>query len=233
MGTDPDFQIAHKVKEYFHVRKPRIDEYKSFIITSRNPVDRMISWFIYAHPKNNLLHSYDKSTELFDCYDQVDDLVTYGLQKQTNDTLKTTSGKSCQEIAQDVIQGKPSYYLHMAKNYEYYTSDILQDARNEIFLLRTENFWSDWQKINFMLGGGSIKKHKVATHRKGKEGSMKVTSRSISDEGLRNACYSLCHEIQLYKELLNRAVNLSKNDKMRSFQNLKESCPLETESSTC
>merc|ERR1711862_913819 len=144
MGTDPDFQIAHKVKEYFHVRKPRIDEYKSFIITSRNPVDRMISWFIYAHPKNNLLHSYDKSTELFDCYDQVDDLVTYGLQKQTNDTLKTTSGKSCQEIAQDVIQGKPSYYLHMAKNYEYYLATSCKTQEMKYFFFE--------QKISGQIG---------------------------------------------------------------------------------
>lgn len=230
---NPDFQIAQQVKQIFHVRKPKIDGYKSFIITSRNPVDRMISWFIYAHPKNGLLHTYDKSTELFDCYDQVDDLVTYGLQRQTNDTLKTTSGKSCQELAQNVVQGKPSFYLHMARNYEYYTSDILKETSNEIFLLRTEYFWPDWQKINFMLGGGSITKRNATTHREGKEGNMKVTSRSISDEGLKNACYFLCREIQLYKELLNRAVNLSMNDKMRSFQNLKESCPIETESSTC
>ena len=221
------------MQAYYHVRKPQIEGFKSFIVTIRNPVDRLLSWFIYAHPKNNLLYSYVKQTELFDCYDQVDELVTYGLSKVENDPVLTSSGMKCQELAKNVVMGKPSYYLHMAKNYEYYTDEILQDETNEIFVLRTEFFWPDWQRINFMLGGGATEHGKVVTHSEGKEDSMKVTSRFISHEGLKNACHFLCKEIQLYKKLIDRAVNLSKNDKKRSLQNLRESCPVETESLTC
>ena len=77
-----------------------------------------------------------------------------------------------------------------------------------------------------MLGGGSIVKGKVITHVKKKE--PVVTNRTISAQGLKNLCYYLCSEIQIYKLVLKRSVNLNETDRLLPLQSINETCPIET-----
>ena len=66
---------------YVHLVKPNVQMFDTFIVTIRNPIDRMISWFLHVHPKNEIVaHRYPPTfTEIFDCYEQIDDFATHGL----------------------------------------------------------------------------------------------------------------------------------------------------------
>merc|ERR1712154_380102 len=95
-----------------------------------------------------------------------------------------------------------------------------------------EQFWDDWRTINIMLGGsGDIHKVKKITHSKGKK--LPVTNRTISKEGIKNICRVLCTEIQLYKQLIWRGVNLDIEDKKLSLKALENTCPVQTSIDEC
>ena len=46
-------------------------------------------------------------------------------------------------------------------------------------------------------------------------------------------CGALCNEIQVYKDILRRAINLDEDDVAASLEELKEVCPVEAKHSSC
>lgn len=230
-------QISKQVQEYYHVRKVNATKYNSFIISVRHPIDRLISWFLHEHPLNGLLprRKDDDILNLFECYKEINDLATIGLQPTlSNDEKK----RYCQLLARYYVTGKLNRSQHSTANYHYYTNDLLHEynsSQKEIFLLRTNYFWKDWESINYILGGGhnstiEINHH---THRQNKEHKVIVSNRTISLGGLVNFCKFLCAEIQLYKELIYRAANLNDMDKDTSLNELKETCPIQAIQPIC
>lgn len=227
------FENSSLKTSYVHCHKPDVENFDTFIVTIRNPIDRMISWFHYVHPKNNRFTPH--FTEIFDCYEQVNDLATNGLEQ----TPKELNG--CQKLARNLISGSaPSHFenTHITRNYKFYTSELLSQSKNKnIYVLRTEHLSNDWvntAKDLILKTGTSIEVHEEVqhiTHRKGK--NPVVTSKDISKKGIQNACFFLCSEIQLYKKLLNRAINLNANDRSESLEDLAKYCPKEAKSLTC
>jgi len=222
---------------YVHGSKPDVDKFDTFIFTVRNPIDRMKSWFLYVHPKNNQKVGIShKKAELFDCYNQFDHLVTYGLKRGINETPDY-----CQILARNVIQGfdgSRAEYVHASRNYKFYTAELLDKAdEKNIYVLRTENLVYDWTTtakdlLHKIGSNNTIRMNtKVVTHREGK--TIKVRSREISESGLKNLCYFLCPEIQLYKDLLKRAINLSIKDKFDSLLQLTKTCGKEARTTEC
>jgi hypothetical protein len=53
----------------------------------------------------------------------------------------------------------------------------------------------------------------------------------LSETARARICDGLCKEIQIYKELLNRAINLAQD--YITMSELQESCPLEASGTTC
>jgi len=224
-------EISLQTEDYYHCRKPDVRKSSSFIVAIRDPIDRAVSWFLYAHPKNKMLpHVNEYSEKLYQCYDQINDLTTVGLSPTNGKT--TAVENECKKFAKECIGGKLDNHVcpHMSMNYKFYTEDLLKEENKEIFVLRTEAFWEDWQKINTMLGGGNVKKIKDITHSKNQQ---PVTSRDMSKDGLRNLCRVLCTEIQHYTQLIKRSVNLDPPEKARSLARIWEKCPIETTSSNC
>lgn len=223
-------QISKLVTQNYHVRKDNLNKFTSFLVTARHPIDRLISWFLYQHPLNdceNWEENYTESSafKVFECYPELDKLVRNGLRMNGN--------SDCEKAAFDCVIGKDKGCEHMYHNYEWYLNGILNDPNKEIFVLRTENFWDDWESINNILGGSSeeIQKIEPVTHTKnrftGEQKNYSVTNRTMSQEGLANACHVLCNEIQVYRQLLTRATNLNDNDRRLSIQKISETCPLE------
>lgn len=62
---------------------------------------------------------------------------------------------------------------------------------------------------------------------------MVVTDKNISKIGTMYLCKYLCTEIQLYKKILTRAVNLNQTDRQNSFVDLNETCPIEANTDYC
>ena len=46
-------QISLQVQEYFHQRAVKAENYNTFIVTARDPVYRVISWYLHSHPLND------------------------------------------------------------------------------------------------------------------------------------------------------------------------------------
>ena len=147
----------------------------------------------------------------------------------------------CQQLARNLISGiGPGIFehTHITRNYKFYTSELLSQSKNKnIYVLRTDHLKDDW--INtaedlIQKSGISTKVYEEevhVTHRNGK--SPVVTSREISKDGAKNACFFLCSEIQLYKRLLDRAINLNADDRSKSLKDLARYCPKEAKSQIC
>ena len=170
---------------------------------------------MHSHPLNGIT-SDSRTTHR--CYREVDDLTTNGLRR----TIPLDEKSECQNEA-------VAYTLRNRK-FGFYARDVLE-KKKEIFVLRAEHYWDDWQKINNMLGGGQITKVDSVTHYECS--TPVVTNRTVSKEGIRNLCYYLCKDIQWYKVLILSGVNLSDEDKRISFKELQKTCPDEAKRSTC
>lgn len=80
----------------------------------------------------------------------------------------------------------------------------------------------DWKRVDILLGGEGTVPSKMhmndATDKK-----IPVYNKTISEEGHLNLCRALCHEIQVYKQVLSKAINLNEVDVLESLQEL--NCP--------
>ena len=87
--------------DYVHGRKPDAKNFNTCIVTIRNPIDRMVSWFLCAHPKYNIIKRYNADhIDLCECYEEVNDLTFYGLERKMNSQLD-----HCQKIARGLMSG--------------------------------------------------------------------------------------------------------------------------------
>ena len=202
-------QISLQVQECFHqrsLRRKHRAKYTSFIVKARNPVYRLISWYLHLNPLNGISKSY-KHSKVHACYSQVDNLATKGLSNIGKNNV-------CQKIAAQFIKSN--------KKFNYYAGGLMR-AQKEIFVLRAEHFWDDWQQINYMLGGGKASRVDSITHYKC----------YTPVESMLNLCRHLYSDIQWYKNLINSGVNLSDEDKIVSFEELKKTCPFEALRPAC
>merc|ERR1711862_53485 len=150
-------QISLQVKEYFHVRKPNIQKYNSFIVTVRHPLHRIVSWFLHNHPLNKITTRIPINDKVYNCFVQIDDLATNGLNTNTDNINNDKTNEHKCKIAARI-------FIHQHLKYKFYTQELLQPrykSRKEIFVLRAEHFWNDWHNINTILGGDGKSIHKV------------------------------------------------------------------------
>lgn len=217
-------EISKQVQDYYHTRKPDAENFTSFMVTIRDPIDRIVSWFLYQHPENEMYPSLQESLKLWDCYQEIDDLATKGLAPIDEEQSLSAKDKECKKFATDAFSGKviPNLFPHLLMNYQFYMERILQNESNEIFVIRTENFWVDWQTINYMLGGGETKEVERYTHR---EKAPVVFKRYISPEGIVNLCNALFSEIEIYEQIIERAVNIDAEEKVLMLMNMRKKCP--------
>ena len=173
--------------------------------------------YLHSHPLNGIFPGLGKKG-IHGCYPEVNDLATNGLRL----TIPFDEKDKC--------QNKATAYAQKHSKYSHYSEDVLE-RKKEIFVLRAEHFWDDWQNINYMLGGGKITKVDSVTHYECS--TPVVTNRTVSEEGIRNLCYHLCGDIQWYKRLILSAVNLNEEDKSISLKELEKTCPVEARSTIC
>jgi len=212
-------QISLQVKEYFHGRRPNTNPYNSFIIIARHPIQRFISFYLHKHPNSGLAKNKDKHG-FYTCFPTIDILANFEIIYKNNEDCKI----------------KAIGFFRTSQMHKMYTQDVTNTTadrknknrkkeENEVFLLRTEFFWDDWQSINTMLGGGKITKVKSITHYECSAHKPTITNRTISSNGMKTLCYYMCRDIQAYTLLLKRAVNLNGNEKSISWKMLNDTCP--------
>ncbi|KAK1740159.1 hypothetical protein QTG54_009109 [Skeletonema marinoi] len=261
-------------------QNPRFD---SFLVTVRNPLERIISWYYYLHPNyppqklphhRNRCYNYQ---EFYQCWPTIQNLTEIGLQRVPDNYYKNwtkynqtqTETDKCIQLAWDTISGIHHCwhnYWNFERTYSPLLLSLLQQpaapqpnnktlGRQELFVIRTEYISKDWASIETMLqppvnsttpsnstgleipGGDEqarINPTVLVQHKNGFEKHENINSNNetkqshssfLSISARQNLCRALCREIQIYKQLLQLAINLDEMDKEVSLSELEELCP--------
>ena len=242
-----DSAISQQVSCYVHYNE-RLYCYNnpSFLVNVRNPIHRLISWYLYEHRENwdvTVDHiTYPNRPKhcgqqmLFACYPTLDSLATVGLagdRPSDGDMLRIghdLSEEQCRVWAWAAVRGRVPASFHNVWNYEWYLHYLLDRKASgkvlEIFLLRIEHLDEDWSNLDSALGGSGAALPKSRSHNNdASEKQLAVSDRSISAEGMANLCRALRREIDVYTQILLVADNLSKEQVEKSLKELQETCP--------
>mmetsp|Transcript_15011 Transcript_15011/g.17128 ORF Transcript_15011/g.17128 Transcript_15011/m.17128 type:complete len:425 (+) Transcript_15011:192-1466(+) len=132
--------LSQKVVERIHLQPAPFDRYNSFLITTRNPIDRIISWYYYLHP-NYPPHKSAKhrrgchDLDLFSCWTTIQSLSEHGLDQgdgeidnNGNDVIEEKSNHNvteCKTWAWDSIIGKRKCW-HNYYNYNFTYGELVR-----------------------------------------------------------------------------------------------------------
>ena len=215
----------------------------SFVVNVRNPIDRLISWYLYEHRENvdvtmGTLNrpKHCGQQMLFSCYPTLDSLATVGLagdRPSDGDMLKIghdLNEEECRRWAWAAVRGRIPASFHNVWNYEWYLSYVLdRKARGkelEMFVLRIEHLDEDWSNLDKFLGGTGAALPESRSHNNdASEKQLTVSDKTMSADGMANLCRALCREIQVYRQVLGMADNLKREQVTESLRELKKICP--------
>jgi hypothetical protein len=210
--------------------------FTSFLYILRNPLDRLVSWYFYEHPRaskspksscSNKFHHWENNTN--GCFDSLDEFAVNAVLP----TNGATSNKSeCQRLAFSVARGEKGCNQHNAMGYAFYENRMKEISQANItyqmLAIRTEHLADDWDQLDQAFGGhGNVNGSARFQTRSGTTRSKHVDS-TLSDEGRTNLCFGLCEEIQVYKKLLIMAQNLDESQLRESIAEVVAVCPRET-----
>ena len=228
--------VSQQVTRYYHQRAVATTRHTSFLVTLRDPLDRAASWYIFRHPQNGGRLDVAATRNpvllrLFDCYPTLDELATIGLSSSSSSSSSRPETDECSQLARRIMMGtiQPTRDGdHMAWNYAFYLTQILQNKEPELWVLRTEQLWKDWDTINtmMMMGGTSTTTHnhthvEVVTHQRQ---PLPVHNKTISPTGMDNLCCALRHDLYVYARTLRRALNLHADQVQESLDRLEAKC---------
>jgi hypothetical protein len=179
----------------------------------------------------------DPHDEIFGTF--VDDLVPSDDEVQVLDHDPTYQRRPhlCQDRAHMAVQGLVGYYVHNRYNYQYYLQQVEQqdsppNQNVSIVVIRTEYMQQDWQSIEAGVLHGR-QDWNISFARKTNASPKRNEDDVLAPVAQRRLCHELCREIQTYKQILRRAVNLSPSDVEFSLHDLADNCPTEAAAETC
>lgn len=206
---------------------PDYSDYYLFVL--RDPLARFRSAFVYGRP-DRYGHGaeenhWDKIKQIYiDCptFTTANELAATGL------TEDGEASDECKQRARDLLRGTAKYEDHIYFNYQYYLEGI--PHKSNILVVRTEHMEDDWNSVEMSLGG-KPRTNIPFPH----ENSRPKESRDLilGDEERMLLCHELCVEIQTYKLLLRRALNINIDQYKISMMELKQSCPNEAMLKQC
>lgn len=209
----------------------KVFDYHLFVL--RDPLTRILSWFNYEHPDTGYWDE-DRSLKQDLLYKKCD-FDTLNILGETGLAPRQTSNISdvCRGRARDAITGAVGFSTHNYYNYEYYLREVTTDAVPNIVVIRTEHLAADWKSIEEDILHGP-KDQNVTFSRRCNSSPQRPDNMYLSPTAKRRICEALCQEIQVYKNLLHAAINLSEGDVAQSIAELYENCPVEaTNTNVC
>jgi hypothetical protein len=167
-----------------------------------------------------------------ECFDTLNELGEVGL--SVNENTQDDSLTTCQQRARWAVTGQDRYAYHNYYNYEYYLDQVRQyqtNAISKILVIRSEHLEKDWKSIEEDVLDGS--RNLNVTFEQTNASPKRAKDYVLSAKARKQICKWLCYEIQTYKFIIQKAINLSEDEKEISMQELSASCPKEALSSTC
>ena len=239
----PNSMLSDKTKGYLHPKEIRppgaIELAEAYLFNLRHPVDRMISWYHYEHPQSclktletrlacNAANEVKKNAEgeaarfFQKCFPTI-----HFLPLAFNHTDSSALTRECVDLGQQVLEGRISGrgFKHISYNMHYYTNlTIDQFPSKKILVVRTESLWDDLKDLDVQLGGNGTFGDMEGT--KDTHGSEKYRKSndtlSVADYGL--LCCGLRDEMNIYRHLLELAVNLNAASKEATITNTAKRC---------
>ncbi|KAL7518541.1 hypothetical protein ACHAWX_003361 [Stephanocyclus meneghinianus] len=209
------------------------DDSAFYFFVVRNPLDRAVSAFNYGIPtswerarKSSETYYQRLKALYFDCFDTIEQLAADGLAADGNAT------DTCRLRASQAIEGSTRFENHLYYNYQYHLESVPQDVR--IITIRTEHLVNDWNSAEFAVGGEKnlLGEDQTLIPRINVNDSTD-TEKYLSDKSRALICEKLCNEIQVYKRILTVSVNLTEKQIKESIAELRLSCPIEAQATTC
>ncbi|CAB9509631.1 expressed unknown protein [Seminavis robusta] len=248
--------LAHLTKHYFHLEEystQELEESTSFLVTLRNPVDRIISAYRFSHPgncndgnRNEIWHPRGCEAEkhrdqpgliqnriLYDCFPSpaMEEFAQAILRPWRRGTfgpnLTKDERRECRWLAREMVQGSGTWGSgpHMLYNYAFYAQrSIWKYPTKEVFGVRTEHELEDIVALDALLGGnGQFRENAEVSH-----GSEGYVASPLSTEAYQKLCCVLEMEIDVYQDLLQRVLNLNQTAKQETVDSLRHKCGITT-----
>jgi len=207
------------------------DRMPYYLFPVRNPLDRLKSAYVYDRPVNTSdeKRSHHEQFQLYyDCHFWVlNTLAVKGLAKDGN------ASAICKERAIRTIQGTERHGYHLYFNYRWFVKETYK-KNSKILVIRNEHMVEDWNSAEQELSSGASNVTVTNFPHDNPSAWKAMEDDSYLTESARQLlCHYLCDEIQVYKWLLFKAVNLDDNDFVQSMKELRESCPVEAVAKSC
>jgi hypothetical protein len=215
-------------------------EFDYYLFVAREPLSRLQSWFTYEYPwdipsaKESESWKYTKAFFIDCAFGSLNQIGEIGL--AGNDENGSTNLTICQRRARNAITGRERYSFHNYHNYGYYQYQVEHyhnDTSNRTLVIRSEHLESDWQSIERVILNGEFLSNASSTFQHTNASPKRPQDSVLSDVARLRICRYLCYEIQIYKRLLQSALNLKASDVEVSMQELRERCPIEAASTVC
>ena len=136
------------------------------------------------------------------------------------------------EVRQSIVNGSHPFVNHMTFDYRQYYQSMPQ--QKELFVLRQEHLWKDWQYINHLLGKDNPKYQNWPAVPPFQRVERNVSHQYVSQERWklndiqerRWLCHLLRDEIRTYLMIIMRSVNLNENDLRNAVGDVDRLCSM-------
>jgi hypothetical protein len=246
----PDETIASRlIHSYYHVMDfgllPK-SHHDFYMLSLRDPFDRLISAFSYEHILNRRATNNTQSLTRFQievlddaylCFPTLESFAAFLLQGDPYDfhypyKYNIVEPSSCRDFALAVFHGRVRLFHHLYFNYQHIKSLLPVWDEGEvhaptILVTRLESLWEDWTSVNRYLGQTDavmIPHDESARERDMSQLDLPVT-KDLSEKGRQAICYALQLEYDAYFWLVSRAKNLGKKDLAETLVRARQRCP--------
>lgn len=203
------------------------DDSGYFLLVIRDPIDRARSAFNYDRPDDQDFLDFKgwalrQSRFYSECpFYHMEDFVQNGLRDEGD------APTMCKRMAEDAIKGADVHHYggpsHWYYNYQYYY-EAIPPSQSKVIAIRNEHLEEDVRSIEHLFGCNENERLEVGSTENANTWSDQEDL-YLSSESISILCQALCNEIQVYKKILNQALNMSQDQVRVSLRELEAKCP--------
>jgi Sulfotransferase family len=237
---------SKRIESYYHVpdfgRLPQ-SHHAFYVVMSRDPLDRMISAFVFDHVRNR--YARNETVDPFKVQKYQDAYVCFPTLQRFVDLLgddphhfsyphkqNWVSAESCPDLAKAAIHSRVKIYNHLYFSYQKLLSFVPTIHQQTLYAIRQEYLWPDWKSLNVVLGQTepvyvpeNDKDRMIRNVTQMEAAHAMPVTRELDAVGTVRLCQALRGEYRGYLWLLKRAKNLSPHDVDQSIAYAKRQCP--------
>jgi hypothetical protein len=222
-------QLTRRTLGFFHLtgaldskegRKWLLDNTNVFLFAVRDPIARLISAFNYHRYEYSNVTKFPSHAKYYTaCFPGSFDSMI--------DDIRNETSVECSRMGVNALLGKiRTGGIHFEFNYEHYLKYTLgQRPNHAVAVVRTEHMWEDVIHLDQVLGGtgkyGKVEGFKF-TH--GSENFTGAHSTGISTSNTVFLCCLISREMEIYQQMILKALNLDDEQKRETLNNLLDRC---------